>query len=390
MSEREDRARERRERQERRAAEKKKKMVIGGVAAVWALVVIFAAVGVLGAKKKSASNAAGSAGQSTEAQSAEPQSSAAAQAPEAEPVPETAESSVPAVSEAVISSVEEGNADSAATDLDASVAAKRAAAEAAAEAEKSRIEAVAAAAGVENPSGIITGQELPEGDDRAPNLALDYNNKTWNYESNGVKTVYLTFDDGPTHLTPQVLDILDQYNVKATFFVTSLSPDYSDCIRDAYQRGHSVGMHSSCHAPGIIYTSADAYFTDLSQIARVVKDKIGYVPFLMRFVGGSANRRSKEYSDGLMKQLVNDVQDLGYQYWDWNAQTGDGSDVTKEQALENALSCTEENIIMLCHDGSRKETTVEALPEIIEGFMARGYVFSAIDRSTMVVHQNVT
>ncbi|MBP3877226.1 MAG: polysaccharide deacetylase, partial [Lachnospiraceae bacterium] len=93
--------------------------------------------------------------------------------------------------------------------------------------------------------------------------------------------------------------------------------------------------------------------------------------------------------DGIMSALSDEVQARGYQYWDWNAETGDGGSVTTAESISNALSCEAETIVMLCHDGEAKETTVEALPTIIEEYLARGYVFKPLDRQATVVHHEI-
>ena len=212
---------------------------------------------------------------------------------------------------------------------------------------------------------------------------------TPNYDQTAEKTVYLTFDDGPSYLTPQVLDILDSYGIKATFFVTAQNPDYFGLIKEAYDRGNTIALHSYTHEYDQIYASVDAYFEDLDQIAAVVQEQIGYVPCFIRFPGGASNGVSRHYCEGIMTALSQEVQARGYQYWDWNAATGDGESVTTEESIANALSAESQTIVLLCHDGELKETTVEALPAIIEGFQERGYVFKPIDRTSTVVHHEI-
>ena len=235
-----------------------------------------------------------------------------------------------------------------------------------------------------NPAGL---SDEVLADPRSVNAVSPYVTD-WNMESNGTKTVYLTFDDGPSYLTEQFLDVLDQYGVKATFFVTNQSPEYSYLIAEAYQRGHTIGMHTSSHSFEI-YKSEEDYFFDLQEIANVVHDQIGYVPCFIRFPGGSSNTRSRRYSEGIMAKLAEEVQARGYQYYDWNGECGDGEMLSAEEEGAIALDCSAENIIMLCHDGPLKEATLEALPGIIEGYQARGYVFAPIDRDTMVVHHEI-
>ena len=134
-------------------------------------------------------------------------------------------------------------------------------------------------------------QQLPSDDERAADLALDPNRQTdWLDHSNGEKTLYLTFDDGPSANTEKVLDILDKYGAKATFFVTGHEPEYRPMIAEAYRRGNTIGMHSYTHDYATIYQSEDAFFGDLSQVADVVKEQIGYVRTSRAFPVASPTR----------------------------------------------------------------------------------------------------
>lgn len=235
--------------------------------------------------------------------------------------------------------------------------------------------------------------EVPADDDRAAELALDPSRQTdWLDHSNGEKTLYLTFDDGPSENTEKVLDILDQYGAKATFFVTGHEPEYRPMIAEAYRRGNTIGMHSYTHDYATIYQSEDAFFNDLDQVADVVKEQIGYVPYLTRFPGGSSNTVSASYCSGIMSALSRDLQDRGYQYYDWNVSSSDasGNTVPADQIVEASCSYGNfTNVILLCHDSGSKTTTVEALPRIIEYYQSQGFVCKAIDRSTVVVHHGI-
>ena len=92
-------------------------------------------------------------------------------------------------------------------------------------------------------------------------------------EQSDEKVVYLTLDDGPSKNTQAVLDILDKYNAKATFFVTGAMPEYKDMIKKAYDKGHTIGMHTYSHDYAKVYASVDAYFQDLDQIGQLVKKR---------------------------------------------------------------------------------------------------------------------
>ena len=225
---------------------------------------------------------------------------------------------------------------------------------------------------------------------RDTDFPVDPNKPCGSNKDNGRKTVYLTIDDGPSELTAQVLDILDQYNCKATFFVTGQNPDYLPMIAEAYRRGHTIGLHTWSHDYDVVYSSVDAYFSDLDQIGEAVKQQIGYVPCFIRFPGGTSNTISANYTPGIMGELVNEVNARGYQYYDWDISCGDGSEHTADELVQYSMEGDlEENIVFLCHDGAGKQTTVEALPRIIEYYQGLGYTFEAMDRTTWTPHHPV-
>jgi len=228
-------------------------------------------------------------------------------------------------------------------------------------------------------------------DNRAQDFAVDPNRTDWNYSTNGKKTVYLTIDDGPSAMTPQVLDILDRYGCKATFFVVGHNEDCFPYIAEAFKRGHTIGLHTMTHDYAYVYSSVDAYYEDLESIGNVVKEQIGFVPCFIRFPGGSSNMVSASYSPGIMTTLSEDVQAKGYQYYDWNLSVGDGSEHTAEEIAGYGMADEgNENIMLLCHDSATKQSTVDALPQIIEHYQSLGYTFEAIDRSSWVCHHGVS
>ena len=229
-------------------------------------------------------------------------------------------------------------------------------------------------------------------DSRAEDFAVDPARTDWNYEAPATKTVYLTFDDGPSENTQPVLDILDRYGIKATFFVTGMHPDYFPMIAKCYAAGHTIGMHTYSHEYDQVYASVDAYWNDLNQISDVVREQIGYVPCFIRFPGGSSNTISANYTKGIMTELAQEVQDAGYQYYDWDASCGDGAEHTADELVNATMADTSygyKSVVFLMHDGVAKETTVEALPRIIEYFQSEGYEFAAIDRNTCVPHHGI-
>ncbi|MFV0393976.1 MAG: polysaccharide deacetylase family protein [Coprobacillaceae bacterium] len=204
------------------------------------------------------------------------------------------------------------------------------------------------------------------------------------------KVVYLTFDDGPSVYTQQVLDTLNKYNVKATFFVTGLNPEYFYLIKDAEAQGHTIGMHTYSHNYAELYSSVDAYYNDLNKIAELCNQQIGYIPKYIRFPGGSSNTVSRKYSPGIMGILSEDVLLQGYQYYDWNVSSGDGGGTLPvDDIVAYSTASNANNIVLLCHDANGKQSTVDALPAIIEHYQSQGYRFAGIDDYSFSPHHAV-
>jgi len=211
-------------------------------------------------------------------------------------------------------------------------------------------------------------------------------------KADGDKVCYLTFDDGPSQHTKKLLDILDQYHIKATFFVTATSQDHLSYIKEAYQKGHTIGLHTYSHDYQKIYSSLSAYIKDLNQIKEVVYQQTGHYPKYIRFPGGSSNMVSKKYNIGIMKRLSHKVIDLGYQYYDWTSINGDGEGIKtmsglKKKAIEEIQG--KEDIMFLMHDSASCENTIKALPSIIDYLIDKGYRFEAIDDTTPTFHHPI-
>lgn len=212
-----------------------------------------------------------------------------------------------------------------------------------------------------------------------------------------IKKAYLTFDDGPSGNTDQILDILDQYKVKGNFFVIGrFSEAYKDQYRRILDEGHVLGMHSYSHSYTDIYESTDSFIADLNHVQYVIYDITGFMPSIYRFPGGSSNL----VSPVSMHEFIDILDKRGIVYYDWNINSGDAdaSRVSSEQIIDNvfngikALDSPEERneIMILFHDLSEKTTTVDALPTVIEGLQAQGYVIAPIDDYTKPIqHENI-
>ena len=203
---------------------------------------------------------------------------------------------------------------------------------------------------------------------------------------------YLTFDDGPTENTPKILKILDEYNVKATFFVIYHSGQ-EKTYKSIVEKGHTLALHSYSHDYEKIYSSREAYFKDLDKLSAYLEKTTGQTPKLMRFPGGSSNTISRKYCKGIMTDLTAEVTNRGYKYFDWNLDSGDASAyrVKKSKIVNNVMSQIGNggSQVILMHDAAAKTTTVEALPEIIEALQSYGYEILPLDESSPETHQQV-
>ncbi|MCR4594680.1 MAG: polysaccharide deacetylase [Clostridiales bacterium] len=209
---------------------------------------------------------------------------------------------------------------------------------------------------------------------------------------NSFKTVYLTFDDGPSSNTPEILRILDEYNVKATFFVMNKGSN-NKYMKDIVDKGHTIALHTYTHDYATVYASKDAYFDDLQKIHDLVQEETGVDSKIIRFPGGSSNTVSKNYCEGIMTDLTKEVTDKGYVYFDWNVINGDatGKKTSVEIQLDYISSYPKDSktLVVLMHDSSKKNVTVEALPQIIEYYQSLGMNFGVISEKTPAIHQKV-
>ena len=181
------------------------------------------------------------------------------------------------------------------------------------------------------------------------------------------KTMYLTFDDGPTaENTEVVLDILKSHNIKATFFLVGESVErYPEVAKRIAQEGHTIGIHCYNHDYKKLYKSVDSYVEDFEKAREVVKDATGVEVKLFRFPGGSINA----YNKGVYKSIIDEMTGRGYIYFDWNASLEDATKHNEpELLLRNARESTfgRRNVVMLAHDTVRN--TVSCLEELIEQF----------------------
>lgn len=190
-------------------------------------------------------------------------------------------------------------------------------------------------------------------------------------EEGTVRKVYLTFDDGPSSNTARILDILAEYDVRATFFVVGKEEEkYQELYKRIVDEGHTLGMHSYSHKYDEIYQSVDSYAQDLSRLQEFLYETTGVWCRYCRFPGGSSNTVSRVD----MYDLINYLDEQDITYFDWNIASGDASNsyISIDAIINNCMSTLpqyQESIILM-HDASNKNTTVEALPALIEQIQA--------------------
>lgn len=207
------------------------------------------------------------------------------------------------------------------------------------------------------------------------------------FEEGDKRRVYLTFDDGPSSSTEKILDILDRYDVKATFFVNgrdtdSMRPLYSEMA----SRGHTIGMHSYTHVYDEVYESAESFAEDFQRIYDLVYDTTGEEPWLYRFPGGSSNSVSQTDID----ELIRFLGAKGIVYYDWNVMSGDATTAyyTADDLVKNVLRAVPKYkySVVLMHDSSEGSRTVKALPRILDGLKELDCEILPITSDTPVIH----
>lgn len=209
-----------------------------------------------------------------------------------------------------------------------------------------------------------------------------------------VRKIYLTFDDGPSSNTDDILDILAEYDVKATFFVVGKEGEWAE---EAYRRivdeGHTLAMHSYTHQYDTIYASVESYAEDLSRLQEYLYEITGVWCRYVRFPGGSSNT----VSDVDMKECIAYLNAQGLTYFDWNVSSQDATRtaLSEEQFLDNCLTGVakhQDTVIILMHDAASKKTTVEALPALIEALrdMEDTELLPITDDTVPVQHIKIT
>ncbi|MBC2580211.1 polysaccharide deacetylase family protein [Clostridium sp. DJ247] len=207
------------------------------------------------------------------------------------------------------------------------------------------------------------------------------------YEQLHSKEVFLTFDDGPcVNNTNKILKILNENNVKATFFVVGMKGEENpEILKNLSDSGMSIGIHTYCHDYKKMYKNLDEYLKDLQDCSNVIKKitKITPIPYI-RLPGGSTNLVASQSNLNSIKVTL---AQSGMKYVDWNVDSGDGNShkITAEKIKENiAEQCSNKKYaVILMHDTYYNNCTVEALPSVIKYLKDEGFVFRTFDDLTL-------
>ena len=189
------------------------------------------------------------------------------------------------------------------------------------------------------------------------------------------KVIYLTFDDGPCdRVTPKILDVLKEENVKATFFIVGNAAENRKYLLEReFSEGHTIAVHSYTHRYSQIYSSAENLLADIDKCNEVIKSVTGSYSSLYRFPGGSY---------GLSDKLISAVKAHGMNYIDWNASVCDAEYYAAPSNIlyANAVKTSNghDKVILLAHDSTTKITTAEALKDIIKYFKSQNYKFATL------------
>ncbi|MCL2035924.1 MAG: polysaccharide deacetylase [Oscillospiraceae bacterium] len=197
--------------------------------------------------------------------------------------------------------------------------------------------------------------------------------------------IYFTFDDGPTNTTLTVLNELQKYGVKATFFVVP-KESTAHLLKRVHEAGHSIGVHSFSHDYPVIYSSVEAYLADFKLARDLIYEQTGVKTDFFRFPGGSVNDYNRETRDEIIAEMTR----RGFVYFDWTVESGDIDGASWDRMYGTIRAKVAENAengrrsIILFHDTATSGYMTWVIDDLIEDFQANpnGYVFGQIDGNT--------
>ena len=205
--------------------------------------------------------------------------------------------------------------------------------------------------------------------------------------------IYLTFDDGPGPFTQELLDTLDKYNVKATFFLTDQNPECHDLIKEEAERGHTVANHTASHDYDYIYADENNFWADYDLMDNIIEEQTGQRCKYLRFPGGSSNTVSEK--QGIMTELAKEAGEKGLRYFDWTITSGDAVEGYDSEGMFNNIveeldqepEMRSEIEMILLHDNI--EDSVMLMEDLIPWCLNHGFVFLPITDDTPDVHHTI-
>lgn len=200
------------------------------------------------------------------------------------------------------------------------------------------------------------------------------------------KVAYLTFDDGPSSMTPQLLSTLADCKVKATFFVVGLQAEaFPGALKQIAQQGHTIGVHSWTHQYPYIYKNTQNFLQDFNQLKDYIYQQTGTMPNICRFPGGTNNTVFRHYNNGpIMSDIVSLVHGMGFEYYDWNVSSGEASAVppSKDVIVNRVVSqCKNVNTAVILFHDTENKGYVAAVPEIVAKLRSMGFAFETLSPS---------
>ena len=213
-------------------------------------------------------------------------------------------------------------------------------------------------------------------------LCIALQSKAYAYlDGEDEKVIYLTFDDGPSYIvTNQILDILKEKEVKASFFVVGNKIEgREDILKRMYKEGHSIGIHTYTHKYKQVYKSQDIFIKEMDDTANEVNRVLGFMPKAIRFPGGS-----KPF---LNEELLGKLHEKDYRIYDWNASLSDGLNYNTStdklvREAHKVVGKAYSRVFLLLHCDQTNKSTVKALPMIIDYYKSLGYQFKIINEDT--------
>ena len=197
-------------------------------------------------------------------------------------------------------------------------------------------------------------------------------------------TVYLTLDDGPSENTYSILSYLEQYNIKATFFVVpSRTESCYAKLKAIADAGHSIGVHSASHVYKDIYSSVEAYLEDFHEAWEMIYEATGIKTEIFRFPGGSVNDFNADTRDHIIQEMTR----RGFRFFDWNVDSNDagGANWTDMyNSIPRDIAVNYRSVVLM-HDSASTPNTVLVLGDVLQVLVNEGYKFDKINNDTKPV-----